>query len=153
MASSGNEVEMVRPEEETNYQHMVLDPSGPISRRIEERETAVSTKMTFTFDHNALTDVMFVDVNPVSQGDCVEVIDVGEQLGFPGQMQARINRDKEIFYGLTIQNFSGLKRTLKWRYRMFSIQRALRFLVLTLLAGLRIDQSTGHHHQRPALCR
>lgn len=76
------------------------------------------------------------------------LVDIGGSvLGFPGQIQARINREKEIFYGLTIQNFTGLKRKLQWRYHMLSIQSALRLLVLTLLAGLRIEQE-----QRLALC-
>jgi hypothetical protein len=105
--------------------------------------------MTLTFEHNSVTDVMFIDLCPMQSGDNVEVVEVGEHLGFPGQIQARVNREKEVFYGLTIQNYSGLKRKLQWQYRMFSIQRALRFLVLTLLVGLRIDQSA----HRPALCR
>jgi len=107
--------------------------------------------MTLRFDHNPVTDIMFLDVCPVNEGDHVVVIDVGEQLGFPGQIQARVNVEKEVFYGLTIQNFSGFKRRLQWRYRMLSIHRALRFLVLTLLAGLRIDQNVAP--ERHALCR
>jgi hypothetical protein len=130
-------------------QHVVLDASGPISRRIEKGQTTRGDEMTLTFEYNSVTNVMFIDLCAVQSGDKVEVVEVGECLGFPGQIQARVNRDKEVFYGLTIQNYSGLKRKLQWQYRMFSIQSALRLLVLTLLAGLRIDQSS----HRPALCR
>jgi hypothetical protein len=146
MVSGGRQGEMVRTEE-AGHQHVVLVPAGATGRGIEQREADLSMK----FDHNPITDVMFLDVCPVSEGDHVAVIDVGEQLGFPGQIQARVNLEKEVFYGLTIQNFSGFKRRLQWRYRMLSIQRALRFLVLTLLAGFRIDQSAAP--QRHALCR
>jgi len=146
MVSGGRQGEMVRTEEAGN-QHVVLLPAGTTGRGTEKREADFSMK----FDHNPITDVMFLDVCPVSEGDRVAVIDVGEQLGFPGQVQARVNLEKEVFYGLTIQNFSGFKRRLQWRYRMLSIQRALQFLVLTLLAGLRIDQSATS--QRHALCR
>jgi len=103
-----------------------------------------------TFEHNALTDVMFVDLCCIQEGDKVEVIDVGTPLGFPGQIQVRVNREKEVIYGLTIQNYSGLRRRLLWRYRMWSIQSAIRFMVVTLLVGLGIDQNS--HGSRAALC-
>jgi hypothetical protein len=103
-----------------------------------------------TFEHNALTDVMFVDLCCVQIGDHVEVLDVGSPLGFPGQIQVRINREKEVIFGLTIQNYSGLKRKLLWRYRMWSIQSAIRFMVVTLIVGLGIDQN--NQGPRAALC-
>jgi len=150
MVSSGNQVEMVRNDETACDKHVVLTSTGPIVRRTWKGPSNLSKSMTITFEHNSVTDIMFVDLCPVANGDNVEIIDVGKDLDFPGQIQARINREKEIFYGVTIQNFSGLKRALQWRYRMLSVQSALRFLVLTLLAGLRIDQDQDHH--RTALC-
>jgi hypothetical protein len=148
MDSGGRQGEMVRTEE-TSHQHVVRVPASAAGRRTEKGEA--DFPMTLRFDHNPVTDIMFLDVCPVNEGDHVVVIDVGEQLGFPGQIQARVNVEKEVFYGLTIQNFSGFKRRLQWRYRMLSIHRALRFLVLTLLAGLRIDQNVAP--ERHALCR
>jgi hypothetical protein len=148
VAGSSRQSEMVRTQDE-GHQHVVLVSPSATGRRIEKGEADFPMKLQF--DHNAITDIMFLDVCPVAEGDQVAVVDVGVQLGFPGQIQARVNLDKGVFYGLTIQNFSGFKRTLQWRYRMFSIQRALRFLVLTLLAGLRIDQNAAP--QRHALCR
>lgn len=149
MASSGHQIQMDRSVEGSTHQHMVLDNPGPVTRRTSKGPEGMAQEMTF--EHNALTDVMFVDLCPVQMGDQVEVFDVGGPLGFPGQIQFRVNREKEVVYGLTIQNYSGLRRKLLWRYRMWSIQRAMRFLVITLLAGLQIDQ-----HSRPdrhALCR
>lgn len=97
-----------------------------------------------------LTDVMFADLRPMEEGSHVTVIDIGAELGFSGQLQVRVDLEKQIFYGLTIQNFSGFKRKLQWRYRMLSIQAALRFLIDTLIAGLRLEQSS-HHPALPCL--
>lgn len=148
MASSGHQIEMDRSVESSTHQHMVLDNPGPVTRRTSKGPEGMAQEMTF--EHNALTDVMFVDLCSVQPGDRVEVLDVGGPLGFPGQIQFRVNREKEVIYGLTIQNYSGLRRKLWWQYRMWSIQSAMRFLVITLLAGLRIDQSS--HSDRHALC-
>jgi hypothetical protein len=148
MASRSGQGEMVGTKD-ASHQHVVLMPTGTAGRGIEKGEA--DFPVTLRLDHDPITDIMFLDVRPVGEGDHVVVIDVGEQLGFPGQIQARVNLEKEVFYGLTIQNFSGFKRRLQWRYRMLSIQRALSFLVLTLLAGLRIDQIAAP--ERHALCR
>jgi hypothetical protein len=148
MGRGSHQIEMDRDIESTHHQHMVLDNAGPITRRTSKGPEAMAQEMTF--EHNALTDVMFVDLCNVQPGDEVEVFDVGSPLGFPGQIQFRVNREKEVIYGLTIQNYSGLRRKLRWQYRMWSIQGAMRFLVITLLAGLRIDQSS--HSGRRALC-
>jgi hypothetical protein len=100
--------------------------------------------MNINLEYNELTDVMFADLRPMQEGSHVTVIDIGDQIGFCGQVQVRVDLEKQIFYGLTIQNYSGFKRRLQWRYRMLSIQAALRFLINTLMAGLRIEQN-GHH--------
>jgi hypothetical protein len=93
----------------------------------------------------AHTDVMFVDLCEASPNDLIDVVDVGEQVGFPGQIQVRVNRDKQILYGITIQKFSRFKRSLFWKYRMASVRHALFLLVIGLCAGLRLE------HPRPAL--
>lgn len=90
-------------------------------------------------EYNDLTDVMFVDLMPIQEGSRVVVIDIGDRMGFPGQVQVRVDIEREIFYGLTIQNYSGFKRSLKWRYRMWSIQSALMFFISILRAGLNIE--------------
>jgi hypothetical protein len=88
---------------------------------------------------------MFVDLVPMQEGSLVTVIDIGEKMGFPGQVQVRVDLDREVFYGLTIQNYSGFKRSLLWHYRMWSIRSALKFLISTLIAGLNIDRHSQHH--------
>jgi hypothetical protein len=80
-------------------------------------------------------DIMFVDVCDALPGDQIDVIDVGEESGFPGQIQVRVNREKHIFYGITIQNFSTFKRRLFWEYRMASVHYAILWLITSMQAG------------------
>jgi hypothetical protein len=148
MVTSRHQIEVGRNVENPGNQHVVLDSEGPVTRRTGKGPSGMAQEMIF--EHNSLTDVMFVDLCPIERGENVEVLDVGKPLGFPGQIQVRVNREREIVYGLTIQNYSGLRRKLLWRYRMWSMQSAIRFLVVTLLIGLGIDQDC--HRGRAALC-
>ena len=91
------------------------------------------------------TDVMFVDLCDAAPDDLIDVVEVGDQVGFPGQIQVRVNREKQILYGITIQKFSRFKRSLFWKYRMASVRYALLLLVIALRAGLRLEPP------RPAL--
>jgi len=102
-----------------------------------------------TLNYNRLTDVMFVDLLPLEEGSRVDVLDIGDEIGFPGQVQVRVDRKRQIFYGLTIQNYTGFRRKILWQYRMWSIQCAIKLLVSTLLAGLDIDHRATP--QRPAM--
>jgi hypothetical protein len=98
-------------------------------------------EMNIEFVYNDLTDVMFADLASIQPGEEVTVLEIGAEVGFPGQIQIRVNLKEEKIYGVTIQNFSGFKRTLQWQYRMLSARRAIQWFITTLLAGLRIDQN------------
>jgi len=108
----------------------------------------MADEMTFTFDHNPLTDVMFVDVRPLDKGAHISVVDIGDSLGFPGQVQLRVDLENEVVYGIIIQNYGGFRRKLVRSYRMWSVQRAIELLIHTLLAGLNFD---SHNRRRPML--
>lgn len=127
---------------------MVQLSRGDVADRVGEGANNPQEGMNIHLEYNELTDVMFADLRPMQEGSHITVIDIGEQLGFSGQVQVRVDLENQIFYGLTIQNFSGFKRKLQWRYRMWSVQAALRFLINTLVAGLRLDQNS-HHHALP----
>jgi hypothetical protein len=86
-------------------------------------------------------DIMFVDICDALPADRIDVVDVGEQSGFPGLIQVRVNREKQILYGITIQNYTAFKRKLLWSYRMASVHHALVLLIMGLMAGFRMD----HH--------
>jgi hypothetical protein len=142
MAHRSDQIEM----DEKSDCNVVFDTRQRVAARTSERTDHLATsckdsQMRFTLEHNPFTDVMFVDLLPLEAGSKVEVIELGSVLGFPGQIQARVDREKEIFYGMTIQNYSGFRRTLLWRYRMWSVQRAIQLLVTTIIAGLCIDRS------------
>ena len=96
----------------------------------------VASEPKMTFFHETHGDILFIDLHPSSPGDNIEVIEIGDQVGFPGQIQARVNREKKILYGLTVQKYSAVKRSLFWNYRMPSPNRALSFLVGSIQAGL-----------------
>lgn len=149
MGNRADQIEMERIVESESDQHLVLDTAGTVRTGTFKGPSFVAQEMTIQLAHNPITDVMFVDLCPVQDGDHVDIMDVGETLGFPGQIQVRVDRQKEIFYGLTIQNYSGFRRKLLWRYRMWSMTRAIQLLVSTLLVGLGIDQDS--HHGRSAL--
>jgi hypothetical protein len=130
-------------------QHMARLSRGRVTDPTDQGPDHSSKKLKFNFEYNNLTDLMFVDLAPVEAGARVEVYEIGDNVGFPGQIQVRVNVEREIVYGLTIQNFTGFKRKLLWRYRMWSIQSALQFLVSILLAGLNLDRSS---HRRSLPC-
>ena len=101
-------------------------------------------------EHEPHTDVMHVDICAPEPGARIDVIEVGEAMGFPGQVLARVDLDRRIMYGITIQRFSSFRHRLMWRYRMASIQRALLLMVRTLCAGLRMDHHGEGHAHLPA---
>ena len=130
-------------------QHVVLNSTRPIAEGTGQRAPSLAKadeEMNVQMEYNSHTDVMFVDLCPVDEGDRVETFDVGDMLQFPGQIQVRINRQKRMIYGMTIQNYSGFRRKLVWRYHTLSARRALWLIVTTLVAGLMIDSG-----RRPAL--
>lgn len=142
MADRSNQIEM----DQKSDCNVVFDTRQRVGTRTGERADHLATggtdsQMKFTLEHNPFTDVMFVDVLPLEAESKVDVIELGHVLGFPGQIQARVDRQKQIFYGMTIQNYSGFRHTLLWRYRMWSVQRAIQLLVTTIIAGLCIDHS------------
>jgi hypothetical protein len=98
------------------------------------------------FDHNPLTDVMFVDLVPIQKNSYIETMDIGKMLGFPSQVLVRVDPRVRVLHGITIQNYSGFRRKLLWKYRMWSFQRAIELMISTLIAGLRLEQNY-HNHQ------
>ena len=151
MARSSHQIEMDRCEEGPADRNVVFDSPRTAIGRTGKGASDMASQIKV--EHNTLTDVAFIDLAEVMPGDCVEIVDIGAQLDFAGQLQIRINREKEIVYGLTIQNYSGFRRRLKLRYGIWSFRRAIRLLISTLLAGLRIDQNTHPHGRASAqLC-
>jgi len=78
----------------------------------ENQQGAGNLANQMKLEYDRLTDVMHVDVCFPGDGAHVDVLDVGDCLGFPGQVVARVNLENRIVYGFTIQRFSAFKRTL-----------------------------------------
>jgi hypothetical protein len=138
MLASSHQVPTMAPEESDRV--VLRNQQGAGAGKDPQGACALAPEIKTEYDR--LTDVMHVDLCfPPTDAERVDVIDVGEQLGFPGQIVARVDMERRIIYGLTIQNFSGFKWRFFWRYRMASIQRALQFMLKVLRAGLWIDRN------------
>jgi hypothetical protein len=94
----------------------------------------------FELDHELETDVLYVNVHRASPRATIDVIDIGEQIGFPGLVVARVDRDRDILYGLTIQDYAAFKKKLLRKYNTNSTRRALQLLLDPLVAGFNLEQ-------------
>lgn len=95
---------------------------------------------TIRTERNRHTDVMYVDIAERPAHSRIDTIEVGHMVGFPGQILAHIDRDNGTFYGLTIQNYSGLRWRMKSRYWAASTRRILDLIVMSIKAGVCIDE-------------
>ena len=121
--------------EEANHHDVSRNTMG----RPSARACSVASQSQMKMLHEPHGDVMFIDLCEAGPSDRIDVVEVGEQVGFPGQIQARVNRENQVLYGITIQNFTSFKRKLFWHYRMASIRHAIFLLVISLRAGLWIE--------------
>jgi hypothetical protein len=94
-----------------------------------------------TLEHERNTDVMFADVRQPLPNVRIDVMDIGEIIGFPGQVHVRVQRagDETVLLGLIIQNYSAFKKRVARRYRIISVRHAILLLVEALAAAFRIE--------------
>jgi hypothetical protein len=85
--------------------------------------------MTPTLTYRRRTNVAHIEVHPTGPRDPVEVLEVGEELGFPGLVLVRFNPETGEIYGCTIQRWSYVKRQLMWRYRTIKVKAALERMI------------------------
>lgn len=104
------------------------------------------SEMKFTYRRN--TDVAYVDIAEPLEHAEIEVREIGEQVGFPGQVLARFDAQTGQLYGLTFQRWSAMRRTLMWRHRTFMARKVLNELVAKIVDFL---GENNPHHQQPAL--
>ncbi len=89
--------------------------------------------------HEHHSDVVHVILCEPTAGAKISTINIGDRVGFPGLITARVDAEKGILYGLNIENFSSFKRTVRWRNHMLSLRKAIELIVLTLQAGICIE--------------
>jgi hypothetical protein len=102
--------------------------------------------MNITFERDDFTDVAYATMKTPANHRRVQVIDVGDMVGFPGQVLARVDEESGELYGLTIENYSKFRRKLISRYRMASAKSALELMAQSLAAGLSVE-----HHSHDAV--
>jgi hypothetical protein len=89
-------------------------------------------------EYERATDVMYGDLCQPATDSQIDVFDVGDQIGFPGQVSVRVDRNNQVLLGITIERYSSFKRRLLWKYRMVSATSALNLLVSSLRVALTI---------------
>lgn len=142
MASCGHQTALDKNRESSHDQHVVVHAGRTFAGGVGKRSADMAKESQVSLEHNHITDVMFVDLCEVIPGSYVEVLNVNA-MGFDGQIQARVDRERGIVYGLTIQNFKRFRRRLLWKKRMLSTRRAIEFLIAVLIAALDLDR---RHH-------
>src|SRR5438874_9470409 len=96
--------------------------------------------------HEQHSDVVHVILCEPMEGAKINTISIGDRVGFPGLITARVDADRGILYGINIENYAAFKRTVRWRNHMLSLRKAIELIVLTLQAGLCIEQKSTHDH-------
>ncbi len=110
------------------------------------RSRFVAKEEEIRFEHIRSTDVMFVDIRDVPEGAKICTIDVGAAIGVPGQIHARVDVERELIYGLTVQNYRAFRRRMFWRYHFASIKKAIRFLIAALRINMSLEGRCGNQH-------
>lgn len=100
-------------------------------------------RITIHLQFERHTDVMHVDIVEPTPSARINAVEVGNLLGFDGRVIARVGDDGQL-YGLTVLQFTSVKRTLRLRYRVFAWKRALQLFIAAILAGRKIVEATRH---------
>ena len=83
----------------------------------------------FTETYEKYSDVMYVDVAVPQKGAVIETVDVGDELGLPGQIIVRYDAATGNIYGMTIERYSAVDRKLRRDMHKEAIQDQIRCLL------------------------
>ncbi|MGC8548350.1 MAG: hypothetical protein ACP5M4_01510 [Acidobacteriaceae bacterium] len=89
-----------------------------------------------------------VDIAKPLENAEVEVREMGDLVGFPGQVLVRFDAQTGELYGMTFQRWSSMRRTLMWRHRTFVARKVRDELVAKIVDFF---SENNHHHRQPAL--
>lgn len=95
----------------------------------------------FTAEYEKYGDVMFLNIADTPADAVIDTMDVGDQVGFPGQIVARFNAATGELYGVTIERYSVVKRKLEREEAKHNAKQAL----LRLLERIRAALSEACH--------
>jgi hypothetical protein len=82
------------------------------------------------------SDVMYLEMATTPDDAAIETVEVGESVGFPGQIVVRVDSRSGVLYGVTIERFSAVKRQLVRDERKKNIQAAIRELIERIIEVL-----------------
>jgi hypothetical protein len=145
MPASGHQISRLDAKLSHRY-----DPSDtrPSNNGLREAGKEAVAEEEVRFEYSRHADVMFVDYRETPEGVTVDTVEIGDMVGFPGQVQARVNHAEKILYGITIQNYSGFRRRLVWHYKTAAVRDTILLLLKSILAGSLIDS----HSRTPQHC-
>jgi ribosome-associated translation inhibitor RaiA len=99
---------------------------------------------TFKANYEKYADVMFVDFTETPKHADVDTFELGEQVGFPGQIVVRFNAESGDVYGVIIERYSAVEKKLKREAAKRNAKQALKQLVELILEALEIIRPSMH---------
>jgi hypothetical protein len=92
------------------------------------------------------SDVMFVELAETPRGVGIDTVEVGESVGFPGQIVARFNAETGEVYGFVIERYSCVEKKLKREQAIRSARLALENLLQRIVEALKNCNPSMHLH-------
>lgn len=92
----------------------------------------------FTADYEKYSDVMFLSIADTPTDAVIETMEVGDKVGFPGQIVARYNAVTGELYGVIIERYSAVERKINRDEAKHNAKQALVHLLERVLAALSV---------------
>ncbi len=93
------------------------------------------TVMDLQFTYERHSDLLHVDALTPPVEAQIDVVEVGEAAGFPGQVYIRVDSETGEVYGMTIHNYTGMRRALLFERHMLRARKFLAVLFWGIRAG------------------
>lgn len=95
-------------------------------------------ELQFTYERHS--DLLHVDASVPPAGAHIDVVEVGEETGFPGQVYIRVDGETGEVYGMTVHNYTGMRRALLFERHMLRARKFLEVLFSGIRAGFVHDR-------------
>jgi hypothetical protein len=91
----------------------------------------------FTSFYEKRVDTLFVELQETPVGVSVAIVQIGEEVGFPGQIVARVDPETHVIYGVVIEKWSRIDRQLTNAKAKEDAKLALQQLIQKIMDALR----------------
>jgi hypothetical protein len=100
--------------------------------------------MNIKFEHDKLTDVVFIDVTDIKPEGQISVKDVSDALGMRSQILARFDEQGNLL-GLIIEDDKMFRREIRRKYVALKVD-AIVELLMSKIAQLFAERIRTQHH-------